>query len=63
LDAYRGLAKLIPRILRPGGKALLEIGFGQAPAMEPLFRDSGVNLVRITPDLAGTPRALVLEKG
>jgi release factor glutamine methyltransferase len=63
LDAYRGLAKLIPRILRPGGKAVLEIGFGQAPAMEPLFRDSGVNLVRIAPDLAGTPRALVLEKG
>jgi len=63
LDAYRDLAKLIPDILKPGGRAILEIGFGQAAAMEPLFRDSGANLVRIAPDLAGIPRALVLEKG
>ena len=28
LDAYRALAELLPRILKPGGHALLEIGAG-----------------------------------
>jgi release factor glutamine methyltransferase len=60
LDAYRGLAVLLPRILAPGGHALLEIGLGQANAMEPLFQ--GVEIVRIAPDLAGTPRCVILRK-
>lgn len=63
LFAYRDLARLLPRLLKAGGRAILEIGAGQAPAVEPFFRDSGVKLVRIAPDLAGIPRALVLEKG
>jgi release factor glutamine methyltransferase len=63
LSGYRDLARLLPRLLKTGGRAILEIGAGQAPAMEPLFRDSGVKRVRIAPDLAGIPRALVLEKG
>jgi release factor glutamine methyltransferase len=61
LDAYRALAGLLPRILKPGGHALLEIGAGQAPAMELLF--SGLELLRIAPDLAGIPRCLVLKAG
>ena len=63
LAAYRDLARLLPRLLKAGGRAILEIGAGQAPAMEPLFRDSGLKVCRIAPDLAGIPRALVLEKG
>ena len=63
LAAYRDLARLLPRLLKTGGRAILEIGAGQAPAMEPLFRDSGLRVSHITPDLAGIPRALVLEKG
>jgi release factor glutamine methyltransferase len=59
LDAYRALAGLLPGILKPGGHALLEIGLGQAPAMEPLF--PGLEWVRIAPDLAGIPRCLVLK--
>lgn len=59
LDAYRALGTLLPRILRPGGHALLEIGIGQANSMEFLF--SGLDLVRIAPDLAGIPRCLVLQ--
>ena len=62
LDAYRALARLLPRLLKSQGRAILEIGAGQAPAMEPLFRDSGLAYRRITPDLAEIPRALVLEK-
>ena len=64
LDAYRALAGLLPVILKPGGHqlgglALLEIGMGQAQAMEPLFR--GLELTRIAPDLAGLPRCVVLK--
>jgi release factor glutamine methyltransferase len=62
LDAYRALAGLLPRLLRRDGCAILEIGAGQAPEMEPLFRDSGLKVARVIPDLAGIPRALVLEK-
>ncbi len=59
LAAYRELASLLPLILKPGGHALLEIGFGQANGMELLFR--GLELVRIAPDLAGIPRCVVLR--
>jgi len=59
LAAYRALARLLPRILVPGGHALLEIGAGQAPAMEQMFQ--GLELVRIAPDMAGIPRCVVLK--
>ncbi len=59
LDAYRGLAELLPKILKPGGYAVLEIGVGQASAMELLFLE--LEIVRIAPDLAGIPRCLVLR--
>jgi release factor glutamine methyltransferase len=59
LDAYRALGTLLPRILSPGGHALLEIGIGQENGMELLF--PGLELVRIAPDLAGIPRCVVLQ--
>lgn len=59
LNAYRGLSELLPKILKPGGHAILEIGIGQASAMELLFRK--LEIVRIAPDLAGVPRCLVLR--
>jgi release factor glutamine methyltransferase len=59
LDAYRSLSRLLPRILAPGAHALLEIGAGQAAAMEQMF--PGLELVRIAPDMAGIPRCLVLK--
>lgn len=60
LDAYRSLSKLLPRLLRPGGMALLELGRGQAGSVEPLFQKLTVD--RVAPDLAGIPRVLVLKK-
>jgi release factor glutamine methyltransferase len=59
LDAYRGLAGLLPGLLKPGGMALLELGLGQAEQVEPLFH--GLAVVRVAPDLAGIPRVLVLR--
>jgi release factor glutamine methyltransferase len=61
LEAIHALAKLLPRVVKPGGYALLEIGFGQGLAMELVFAGSGMEIRRITPDLAGIERALVLE--
>ncbi len=60
LDAYRNLATLLPGILKPGGHALLEIGLGQANAMVSLFPK--LEILRITPDLSGVPRCVVLQK-
>jgi release factor glutamine methyltransferase len=60
LEAYRALAPLLPRILKPGAVAVLEIGVGQDDLMEPLFPSR--EMVRIVPDLAGIARALVLKR-
>ncbi len=60
LEAYRALANLLPRLLAPGGLAILEIGAGQA--LEPVFGACGLVWRHIAPDLAGIPRALVLQK-
>lgn len=59
LDAYRALARLLPKILTQGGYALLEIGAGQAPAMGTLFQN--LQLTRIVPDLAGISRCVLLQ--
>jgi release factor glutamine methyltransferase len=60
LAAYRALAELLPRLLAPGGHALLEIGLGQAHAMATLFAD--LEMLRLAPDLSGTPRCVILRK-
>jgi release factor glutamine methyltransferase len=60
LDAYRDLATLLPRLMRPGAVALLELGQGQAGAVETLFQKLTID--RVAPDLAGIPRVLVLKK-
>jgi release factor glutamine methyltransferase len=59
LDAYRALGRQLPGLLKPGGHAILEIGAGQAAAVEPLF--AHLEILRLAPDLAGVPRALVLR--
>jgi len=60
LEAYRALAGLLPGLLRHGGHALLEIGFGQESAVAPLFKS--LELVRIAPDLSGIARCVILRK-
>jgi release factor glutamine methyltransferase len=64
LDAYRALAPLVSSRLEPGGRAFLEIGQGQSEAVTAILAASGLQTVRIAPDLAGIPRCIVarLEK-
>lgn len=60
LGAYRALSELLPRILVHGGHALLEIGLGQAHAMTGLFQH--LEMLRVSPDLYGIPRCVILRK-
>ena len=60
LAAYGALARLLPRLLSPGGHALLEIGLGQAQPMGTLFQ--GLEILRFAPDLSGIPRCVILRK-
>jgi release factor glutamine methyltransferase len=59
LDAYRALAPVIARRLAAGGRAFLEIGQGQEPKVPKILRASGLETVRIAPDLAGIPRCVI----
>jgi release factor glutamine methyltransferase len=60
LDAYRALAPIIARRLKPTGKAFLEIGQGQEEKVPPLMGAAGLETLRVHLDLAGIPRCVVL---
>ncbi len=57
LDAYRALAPLIRRLLKPEGRAFLEIGVGQGPAVAELMKST-----EIARDLAGIERCVIGRK-
>ncbi|MBR0652985.1 peptide chain release factor N(5)-glutamine methyltransferase [Roseomonas terrae] len=61
LDAYRRLTRVLPMLLTPGGRAVLEIGQGQRPSVEALARAAGLKPVSARQDLGGIDRALVLR--
>ena len=58
LDAYRAIAAQVPRLLRPGGLLIVELGDGQAAAVRTLFTKAGLMVGPARNDLAGTARAL-----
>lgn len=57
LTAYRHILAALPRLLAPGGVAVLEIGIGQAGPAAALTG----KLVVFHADLAGIPRAMVVR--
>jgi len=59
LAAYRVIAIQARHILCPGGHLVAEIGRGQGDAVAALFASTGFGRIRIEPDLAGIPRAVV----
>lgn len=63
LDAYRALLPELPRLLAPGGIAVLEIGFGQAESVSALARAAGLAEVELRRDLGGVPRAFAVRPG
>ncbi len=58
LDAYRGLARDVSRLLLPGGHLLVELGAGMAPAVSAVFLSAGLLVASVSSDLDGTPRVL-----
>jgi len=63
LMAYRALAGCLPRLIRGGGFAVVELGCGQEGAVADLFAQAGLAAVEAVPDLAGHCRVLVLRAG
>jgi release factor glutamine methyltransferase len=56
LTIYRRLIPAAFAALAPGGFIALEIGYGQASAVQALLGDSGFTDTKLTPDLQGIPR-------
>jgi release factor glutamine methyltransferase len=56
LEVYERLIPQARKVLKPGGWLLVEIGFGQQPAVEALLRDW--RSVSVVHDLQGIPRVL-----
>jgi release factor glutamine methyltransferase len=56
LEVYERLIPEARKVLKPGGWLLLEIGFGQQPAVEALLR--GWSSVSVVHDLQGIPRVV-----
>jgi release factor glutamine methyltransferase len=62
LDAYRGLAPAITRLLAPGGIAVVEVGAGQAQKATGIMASAGLALRAVRHDLSGVDRCLVLGR-
>jgi release factor glutamine methyltransferase len=62
LDAYRRLAPEILYVLKPGGRFAVEVGAGQAGAVEALFRDAGAVELAVHKDLATHERVVAGSK-
>ncbi len=63
LDIYRRLIPASHAALVPGGLLLLEIGYGQQPAVTALLAASGFNSIETFPDLQGIPRVICAVRG
>ena len=59
LDFYRHLAHSMPRCLRRGGAAVLEVGYDQADDVSRILADEGLKIEEAVKDLAGVDRVVV----
>jgi release factor glutamine methyltransferase len=58
LSAYRSLTAGASRLLSPGGWLLVEVGSGQAAAVQRLFAQAGLGELLVRDDYAGVPRVV-----
>lgn len=61
LDDYRRIIPHLPRLLAPGGIAVVEIGWTQSEAVTQLMRDAGFTPI-LHHDLGERPRAIAAKK-
>jgi len=62
LEAYRRIDVQAVQILSPGGWLLVEVGIGQAAAVNTLFKAAGLTAVEQRDDYAGIPRVVMGQK-
>lgn len=62
LDAYRAIIPALPRLLKPDGAALLEIGYDQGERVAALGVEAGMQVSVVRRDLAGHDRMVVLTR-
>lgn len=63
LDAYRGLAPDLGRLLTSDGRLVLEFGAGQQPAVTAILQAAGLETLGVRRDLNGIVRCLVAGRG
>jgi release factor glutamine methyltransferase len=61
LDAYRALAPQVFRLLAPGGLVALEIGIGQAQAVETILDAAGLRNAGRVEDAGGCIRCILAD--
>ena len=62
LTFYRRLLSAAPELLKPGGHLIMELGYGQAAAVQKLAEKSGLLVLRCRKDHAGIDRVLILRR-
>jgi release factor glutamine methyltransferase len=62
LAAYRALAPRLRGRLAASGAAVLELGAGQAEAVEQIMREAGLRLIGRRADLAGVDRCILVRR-
>jgi release factor glutamine methyltransferase len=62
IDIYRRLIPDAFPLLIPGGWLVLEIGYGQQPAIEQLLQANGYQEIHFLPDYQGIPRVAVARR-
>ena len=63
LGAHRAIAAGLARGLAPGGRAILEFGAGQGPAVAAILRAAGLDDVVLRPDMDGRDRVALARRG
>lgn len=63
LQAYKKIFSDLKRVLKPGGKALFEIGFDQEADVVRLSKDSRIRVECVHRDTAGRPRVVEMSRG
>jgi release factor glutamine methyltransferase len=63
LDAYRSIVPQLAGLLKPGGRAIFEVGAGQAPAVAALLTVAGFDRIGMRHDLGGVERVVFGQRG
>lgn len=61
LEAYTRIASDLPRLLAPGGRAILEFGVGQGAAVAEIFTAQGFARIGFLRDMDGRDRAITVD--